>query len=95
MMVVGLAEIVSRSGAFTSSSPGFDKTQIATVGLAARFEAFYAVVAGTTLGMILANIRAVILGDRLAGRLPLKAIRYTAAVVFAVLGVLNLCKMQM
>jgi hypothetical protein len=36
-----------------------------------------------------------ILGDRLAGRLPLKAIRYTAAVVFAVLGVLNLCKMQM
>jgi putative Ca2+/H+ antiporter (TMEM165/GDT1 family) len=87
---------VSRSGAFTSTLVAFffaevgDKTQIATVGLAARFEAFYAVVAGTTLGMILANIPAVILGDRLAGRLPLKAIRYTAAIVFAALGVFTL-----
>jgi putative Ca2+/H+ antiporter (TMEM165/GDT1 family) len=71
-----------------------DKTQIATVGLAARFEAFYAVVAGTTLGMLLANIPAVILGDRLADRLPLKAIRYTAAVDFAALGVFTLIKVR-
>jgi putative Ca2+/H+ antiporter (TMEM165/GDT1 family) len=89
---------LSRSGAFTTTLVAFffaeigDKTQIATIGLAARFETFYAVVAGTTLGMMLANIRAVILGDNLAGRLPLKAIRYTAAVVFAALGVITLSK---
>ena len=46
--------------------------------------------AGTTLGMMLANIPAVILGDRLAGRLPVKAIRVTAAVVFGLLGLLTL-----
>ena len=46
-----------------------DKTQIATVGLAARFDLFYAVVAGTTLGMMLANIPVVIAGDRIAGKL--------------------------
>jgi putative Ca2+/H+ antiporter (TMEM165/GDT1 family) len=64
-----------------------DKTQIATIGLAARFDQLYPVVLGTTLGMMLANVPAVILGDRLAGRLPLKAIRYTAALVFAALGI--------
>ena len=64
-------------------------------GLAARFETFYDVVAGTTLGMMLANIPAVILGDRLAERLPLKAIRYTAAVVFAAVGVFTLSKVRM
>jgi Ca2+/H+ antiporter, TMEM165/GDT1 family len=88
----------SGSQAFTSALVAFffaeigDKTQIATVGLAARFEVFAAVVAGTTLGMMLANIPAVILGNRLAGRLPLRAIRYTAAAVFAALGVLTLSK---
>ena len=46
--------------------------------------------AGTTLGMMLANIPAVILGDRLAGKLPVKAIRIAAAVVFGLLGVLTL-----
>jgi Ca2+/H+ antiporter, TMEM165/GDT1 family len=64
-----------------------DKTQIATIGLAARFDQLYAVVLGTTLGMMIANVPAVILGDRLAGRLPLRAIRYTAALVFAALGI--------
>ena len=64
-----------------------DKTQIATVGLAARFELLFAVVVGTTLGMMLANVPAVILGDRLAARLPVSAIRYTAALVFAALGI--------
>ena len=67
-----------------------DKTQIATIGLAARFEQLYAVVIGTICGMMIADIPAVILGDRLAGRLPLRAIRYTAAFVFAVLGVATL-----
>ena len=83
---------VRRGGAFVTTVVVFflaeigDKTQIATISLAARFEQFYAVVIGTTLGMMIANIPAVILGDRLAGRLPLRAIRYTAALLFAVLG---------
>ena len=87
---------VSRGGAFVTTLIVFflaeigDKTQIATISLAARFEQFYAVVIGTTLGMMIANIPAVILGDRLAGRLPLRAIRYTAAFVFAALGIATL-----
>ncbi|HEU0156785.1 MAG TPA: TMEM165/GDT1 family protein, partial [Stellaceae bacterium] len=67
-----------------------DKTQIATIGLAARFAAFLPVVLGTTCGMMLANIPAVIIGDRIADRLPLKAIRIAAAIVFAALGILTL-----
>jgi Ca2+/H+ antiporter, TMEM165/GDT1 family len=67
-----------------------DKTQIATIGLAARFAAFYPVVIGTTLSMMLANIPAVLIGDRIADKLPVKAIRITAAIVFAALGVLTL-----
>jgi Ca2+/H+ antiporter, TMEM165/GDT1 family len=84
---------LSRGGAFVTTTVVFflaeigDKTQIATIGLAARFEQLYAVVIGTTLGMMLANVPAVILGDRLAGRLPLQAIRYAAALVFAALGI--------
>lgn len=92
----GAEGTTSRSGAFATSLVAFfvaeigDKTQIATVGLAARFDLFYAVVAGTTLGMMLANIPVVIAGDRIAGRLPLKAIRMTAAVVFAAVGIITL-----
>jgi len=67
-----------------------DKTQIATVALAVRFELFYAVVAGTSFGMMLANIPAVIIGDRLAGKLPVKAIRIIAAILFAALGIVTL-----
>ena len=66
-----------------------DKTQIATIGLAARFETFYPVVIATTLGMMLASIPAVLIGNRIADNLPVKAIRITAAVVFAALGVLT------
>jgi Ca2+/H+ antiporter, TMEM165/GDT1 family len=92
----GADKEISRGGAFLTTLCAFflaeigDKTQIATIGLAARFEAFYPVVIGTTLGMMLANIPAVLIGDRIADRLPVKAIRITAAVVFAVLGVLTL-----
>jgi putative Ca2+/H+ antiporter (TMEM165/GDT1 family) len=86
---------ISRAGAFLSTLCAFflaeigDKTQIATIGLAARFEAFYPVVIGTTLGMMLANIPAVLIGGRFANKLPIKAIRITAAVVFAVFGVVT------
>jgi Ca2+/H+ antiporter, TMEM165/GDT1 family len=67
-----------------------DKTQFATVGLAARFEQFYPVVIGTTLGMMIANIPAVLIGGRIADRVPMKAIRIAAAVVFTGLAVLTL-----
>lgn len=63
-----------------------DKTQVATVLLAARFHDLSAVVAGTTLGMLLANVPVVLLGSRFADRLPLRAARITAALVFAALG---------
>ena len=67
-----------------------DKTQLATVGLAARFEHFYPVVIGTTLGMMLANVPAVLIGHRAAEWLPIRAIRVTAAIAFAALGVATL-----
>ena len=60
------------------------------MGLAAHFENFYFVVIGTTLGMVVANVPAVIIGDKLAGQLPVKAIRVTAAIVFATLGIITL-----
>jgi len=89
---------ISRSGAFTATLCAFfiaeigDKTQIARVGLAARFEQFYPVVIGTTLGMMLANIPAVLIGNRIAEKLPVRAIRVAAAVVFAALGCLTIAK---
>ena len=85
-----------RAGAFVTALVTFflaeigDKTQIATIGLAARFEQFYPVVVGTTAGMMLANIPAVLVGGRLAGRLPLKWIRVASALVFGGLAAFSL-----
>jgi Ca2+/H+ antiporter, TMEM165/GDT1 family len=67
-----------------------DKTQVATVALAARFDATVAVVAGTTLGMMLANVPAVYLGERIAGKVPLRLVHGIAAAIFVVLGVATL-----
>jgi len=67
-----------------------DKTQIATVALAAQYQAFVAVVAGTTLGMMIANVPAVFLGDRMAGRIPVRLVHGIAALIFAALGVATL-----
>ena len=84
------------AGAFVSTVIAFflaemgDKTQIATVGLAARFDAFFAVVAGTTVGMMIANVPAVLIGDRLAAKLPVRLVHGIAAAIFAVLGLLIL-----
>jgi putative Ca2+/H+ antiporter (TMEM165/GDT1 family) len=64
-----------------------DKTQIATVMLAARFDALAAVIAGTTLGMVVANAPVVFAGHLAADRIPFKAIRTAAALIFAALGV--------
>ncbi len=68
-----------------------DKTQIATVALAARFDMLYAVVIGTTVGMMIANVPAVFLGDAVARRVPLRLVRGVAALVFLALGILTLC----
>jgi Ca2+/H+ antiporter, TMEM165/GDT1 family len=67
-----------------------DKTQIATVALAARYHDLIAVVAGTTLGMMLANVPAVFLGDTIAQRVSMTLVHGIAAVIFAVLGLLTL-----
>jgi len=63
-----------------------DKTQIATVALAARFADPWAVVAGSTLGLLLANVPAVWFGERLVRRLPVRAVHAVAAAVFAAFG---------
>lgn len=87
---------VSRFGVFATTLIAFffaemgDKTQVATVALAAQYQALVAVVAGTTLGMMLANVPAVFIGDKLAHRLPIKLIHGVAAAIFAVLGLLAL-----
>jgi putative Ca2+/H+ antiporter (TMEM165/GDT1 family) len=83
-------------GAFATALIAFflveigDKTQIATVALAARFDDLTAVVSGTTLGMMAANVPVVVFGSAFAGRLPLRAIRIAAAAIFAALGIATL-----
>jgi putative Ca2+/H+ antiporter (TMEM165/GDT1 family) len=67
-----------------------DKTQIATVMLAARFDNLVAVVAGTTLGMLIADVPVVLLGRMAANKIPFKAVRIVAACLFAALAVLTL-----
>ena len=67
-----------------------DKTQVATVALAAQYQAFYPVVAGTTLGMMIANVPAVLLGDRIAERMPVRLVHCIAAAIFAILGIATL-----
>ena len=67
-----------------------DKTQIATVMLAAKYDALVAVTAGTTLGMMIANVPAVLLGDKAVKFVPIAWVHRIAAVVFAVIGVLVL-----
>jgi putative Ca2+/H+ antiporter (TMEM165/GDT1 family) len=84
---------ISRYGIFAVTLLAFfmaeigDKTQLATVALAARFDSLFAVVCGTTAGMLIADIPAVMLGDKASLKFPFKAIRYTAAALFAALGI--------
>jgi putative Ca2+/H+ antiporter (TMEM165/GDT1 family) len=70
-----------------------DKTQVATVALAAQYQAMLAVVAGTTLGMMIANVPAVLLGDRAANRMPVRLVHSIAAGLFAALGLATLLGM--
>ena len=67
-----------------------DKTQIATVAMAAHYAAPLVVVVGTTLGMLLADVPAVFMGEKLAGRIPLRLLHGVAAAVFALLGIATL-----
>ena len=86
----------SRFGAFGTTLITFflaemgDKTQVATVALAARYEDLVAVVAGTTLGMMIADVPAVFAGDKLAKKVPMRLVHAVAAAIFALLGVLTL-----
>jgi len=90
------ATTTQRFGVFGTTLTAFflaemgDKTQIATVALAARYQDLIAVVAGTTLGMLLADVPAVFIGDRIAQKLPMKLVHGIAAATFAVLGVATL-----
>ena len=89
---------VAESGVFIATLVAFflaeigDKTQIATVALAASYSAPITVVMGTTLGMMLADVPAVFLGNKFAQKLPLKLIHTIAAGIFAILGILILIK---
>jgi putative Ca2+/H+ antiporter (TMEM165/GDT1 family) len=67
-----------------------DKTQLATVALAARYDSLATVVLGTTLGMMIANVPAVWMGEALTRRVNMKAIRWAASGLFIILGVLAL-----
>jgi putative Ca2+/H+ antiporter (TMEM165/GDT1 family) len=71
-----------------------DKTQIATVALAANYGSPVLVVAGTTLGMLLADVPAVFLGDRFASKIPMKLVHTIAAIIFAILGIFTLFKVD-
>ena len=86
----------SRGGVFTTTLIAFfiaemgDKTQLATIGLGARYGMPLVVTLGTTLGMMLANVPAVLLGQRLAQRFPLGAMRFVAAALFMLTGIATL-----
>ncbi len=88
--------IAGRLGVFGATLVTFflaemgDKTQIATVAMAAHYASPLVVVTGTTLGMLIADVPAVFVGDKLASRVPMKLVHATAAAIFAVLGVATL-----
>ncbi|HOV20977.1 TMEM165/GDT1 family protein [Ottowia sp.] len=67
-----------------------DKTQIATVAMAAHYGTPVLVIIGTTLGMLIADVPAVFVGDRLAARIPMKLVHSIAAAIFALLGIATL-----
>ena len=88
--------IATRLGVFGATLITFflaemgDKTQIATVALAAHYAQPLLVVIGTTLGMLIADVPAVFVGDKFAARIPMKLVHTMAAAIFAVLGLLVL-----
>ena len=89
-------QIAKRLGVFGATLVTFffaetgDKTQIATVAMAAHFAAPLLVVIGTTLGMLIADVPAVFIGDKLAAKIPMKLVHSIAAAIFAVMGIATL-----
>ena len=89
-------QVAHRFGVFGATLVTFflaemgDKTQIATVALAAHYASPLLVVAGTTLGMLIADVPAVFIGDKLANKIPMKLVHSIAAAVFALLGLATL-----
>lgn len=90
------AAAAGRFGVFGTTALAFflaemgDKTQVATVALAAQYASLMAVIAGTTLGMLAANVPAVLLGEKITQKVPIRVVHMIAAAMFAVLGLLAL-----
>ncbi|HEY1058892.1 MAG TPA: TMEM165/GDT1 family protein [Limnobacter sp.] len=89
-------QLASKLGVFGATFITFflaemgDKTQIATVAMAAHYSDVFMVVAGTTLGMLIADVPAVFAGDKLASKIPMKLVHGIAAALFAALGLATL-----
>ena len=96
----GAAAKAPRIGVFATTTVAFflaemgDKTQIATVALAAHYGAPLLVVIGTTLGMLIADVPAVFVGNKFAEKIPMKLVHSIAAAIFAIMGVLTLLKAE-
>ncbi len=92
----GETHIASKLGVFGATFITFflaemgDKTQLATIALAAHYVAPVMVIAGTTLGMLIADVPAVFLGNKFADKIPMKLVHSIAAGIFALMGVLTL-----
>lgn len=95
------AKIAGRFGVFGATTITFflaemgDKTQIATVALAANYSSVILVVIGTTLGMMIADVPAVFIGTKFAQKVSMKLVHGIAAAVFAILGVITLLNVTM
>lgn len=93
-----LAERPLRLGVFATTTLAFflvemgDKTQVATIALAAKYAQFYAVVAGTTIGMLLANAPVVVFGERILRLVPVLVVQRVSAALFALLGLLAIAQ---
>ena len=89
-------QVAQRFGVFGATLITFflaemgDKTQIATVAMAAHYASPLLVVAGTTLGMLIADVPAVFVGDKLASKIPMKLVHSIAAAIFALMGAATL-----
>lgn len=90
------SQVAQRLGVFGATLVTFflaemgDKTQIATIAMAAHYATPLLVVLGTTLGMLIADVPAVFVGDKLAARIPMKLVHAVAAAIFALLGIATL-----
>jgi putative Ca2+/H+ antiporter (TMEM165/GDT1 family) len=89
-------QVAKRFGVFGATLITFflaemgDKTQIATIAMSAHFSSVVLVVIGTTLGMMIADVPAVFIGDRLSARIPMKLVHGIAAAMFAAMGIATL-----